>query len=148
MRLVWQFSKLISANDSVHLLLSDVVDDSPPQYHTKVFFKSFNMSSESSKSNCDKWRVISGLVNSGIMHCNLLSYPFMLEKEGGLLYFLILLVVSFTVIHCILLIELGVGQLNQRGFVAAWGDMVPILKGEQGLLLKLVTIAPFTKKSV
>jgi len=77
-----------------------------------------------------EWEAIVGLLCSGLLHAIILSYPFELDKQAGVFYFLIQICISFVITKLIILLELGVGQLNQCGILEMWGEMVPILKDE------------------
>jgi len=76
------------------------------------------------------------LLLSGVFHSMLISYPFLLEREGELLYFFIQIIISLIFTRLLFLLELGVGQLNQSGILECWGEMVPILRGITTMDLK------------
>jgi len=76
-----------------------------------------------------EWEVIISFVSSGVLYWTLLSYPFALEKQAGWFYLGGQLCVSLIAVVPILIVELGVGQLNQTGLFRTWGEIVPLFKG-------------------
>jgi len=64
-----------------------------------------------------------------------ISYPFHLQQEGGGLYFIISSILAYCVFQPIFINELGVGQLNQRGLINVWGNMVPVMRGKNSVQL-------------
>jgi len=84
---------------------------------------------ESRTSCCQDWQAICKVVNSGVVLWAFMSYPFHLQQEGGGVYFLISIVLAFVVIQPVFINELSVGQLNQKGLINVWGNMVPFMRG-------------------
>jgi len=89
---------------------------------------------ENTKSASEDWLLIFKVINCGLLQSSFISYPFYLQQEGGGIYFLVNILVSLIVISVLFIIELCVGKLNQSDLINVWGNMVPLLRGENLVL--------------